>query len=153
MSFQCVEAANGQYLPADGRSLCCKTTTLYSFASVFGEAKISPRLVPNPPLSAIEYVRRYFLFLLFFVLDINAAAVKQKTCFRTSRSLWTFTHPPKSTHRKLELEIILCWHHTNSTSRHIWKKSNCSQTLVMAHLCMLYFLVNLLNMFGVFMRA
>ncbi|CCD68218.1 uncharacterized protein CELE_F38B6.2 [Caenorhabditis elegans] len=54
--YKCVEAANGQYLPADGRSLCCKTTTLYSFASVFGEAKISPRLVPNPPLSAIEYV-------------------------------------------------------------------------------------------------
>ncbi|CAI2357300.1 unnamed protein product [Caenorhabditis sp. 36 PRJEB53466] len=54
--YKCVEASNGHQLPADGRSLCCKTTTLYSFASVFGEAKISPRIVPNPPLSAIEYV-------------------------------------------------------------------------------------------------
>ncbi|CAI5453865.1 unnamed protein product [Caenorhabditis angaria] len=54
--YKCVEAANGAQLPPDGRSLCCKTTTLYSFASVFGEAKITPRIVPNPPLSAIEFV-------------------------------------------------------------------------------------------------
>ncbi|CAB3400261.1 unnamed protein product [Caenorhabditis bovis] len=54
--YKCVEAANGHLLPPDGRSLCCKTSTLYSFASVFGEAKITPRIVPNPPLSAIEYV-------------------------------------------------------------------------------------------------
>ncbi|CAD6185327.1 unnamed protein product [Caenorhabditis auriculariae] len=54
--YKCVEASNGHLLPPDGRSLCCKTSTLYSFASVFGEAKISPRIVPNPPLTAIEYV-------------------------------------------------------------------------------------------------
>ncbi|PAV77861.1 hypothetical protein WR25_19988 [Diploscapter pachys] len=54
--YKCVEAVNGHLLPPDGRSLCCKTSTLYSFASVFQEAKISPRIVPNPPLSAIEYV-------------------------------------------------------------------------------------------------
>ncbi|XGW32796.1 hypothetical protein V3C99_017368 [Haemonchus contortus] len=56
-SYTCVEAANGHLLPRDARSLCCKTSTLYSFASVFGEVKLSPRIVPNPPLSAIEYVR------------------------------------------------------------------------------------------------
>ncbi|CAI4224936.1 unnamed protein product [Auanema sp. JU1783] len=54
--FKCVEAANGHLLPADSRSLCCKTSTLYSFASVFSEAKLSPRIVPNPPMAAIEYV-------------------------------------------------------------------------------------------------
>ncbi|EPB80862.1 hypothetical protein ANCCEY_00064 [Ancylostoma ceylanicum] len=55
--YTCVEAANGHLLPRDARSLCCKTSTLYSFASVFREVKLSPRIVPNPPLSAVEYVR------------------------------------------------------------------------------------------------
>ncbi|CAJ0610163.1 unnamed protein product [Cylicocyclus nassatus] len=55
--YTCVEAANGHLLPREGRSLCCKTSTLYSFASVFQEVKLSPRIVPSPPLSAVEYVR------------------------------------------------------------------------------------------------
>ncbi|VDL70466.1 unnamed protein product [Nippostrongylus brasiliensis] len=57
IGYTCVEAVNGHLLPKDARSLCCKTSTLYSFASVFGDVKLSPKIVPNPPLAAIEYVR------------------------------------------------------------------------------------------------
>ncbi|CAJ0584656.1 unnamed protein product, partial [Mesorhabditis spiculigera] len=55
-NYKCVEAANGHLLPHDGRSLCCKTSTLYSFASVFAEAQLTPRIVPAPPVAAIEHV-------------------------------------------------------------------------------------------------
>uniref|UniRef100_A0AC35U240 CUB domain-containing protein n=1 Tax=Rhabditophanes sp. KR3021 TaxID=114890 RepID=A0AC35U240_9BILA len=54
--FTCVEAGNGHLLPPESRSLCCKTTTLYSFAKVFLELGLSPRLIPNPPIHAIDYV-------------------------------------------------------------------------------------------------
>uniref|UniRef100_A0A0N5ADM5 IgGFc-binding protein-like n=1 Tax=Syphacia muris TaxID=451379 RepID=A0A0N5ADM5_9BILA len=54
--YTCVEAANGHLLPEDGRSLCCKTSTLYSFGKVFLEIGLSPRIVPSAPISAVDYV-------------------------------------------------------------------------------------------------
>lgn len=54
--YTCVEAENGHLLPPDSRSLCCKTSTLYSFGKVFIEAQLTPKIVPHAPLSAIQYV-------------------------------------------------------------------------------------------------
>uniref|UniRef100_A0A914QGE2 Uncharacterized protein n=1 Tax=Panagrolaimus davidi TaxID=227884 RepID=A0A914QGE2_9BILA len=53
--YTCVEAENGHLLQADSRSLCCKTSTLYSFGKVFIEAGLTPKIVPNAPLSGIQY--------------------------------------------------------------------------------------------------
>uniref|UniRef100_A0A914Z503 Uncharacterized protein n=1 Tax=Panagrolaimus superbus TaxID=310955 RepID=A0A914Z503_9BILA len=55
--YTCVEAENGHLLPSDSRSLCCKTSTLYSFGKVFIEAGLTPKIVPNAPLSGIQYVK------------------------------------------------------------------------------------------------
>ena len=54
--YTCVEAENGHMLPPDSRSLCCKTSTLYSFGKVFWEAQLTPRVVPHAPRSGIQYV-------------------------------------------------------------------------------------------------
>uniref|UniRef100_A0A7E4VBQ3 Uncharacterized protein n=1 Tax=Panagrellus redivivus TaxID=6233 RepID=A0A7E4VBQ3_PANRE len=53
--YTCVEAENGNLLPSESRSLCCKTSTLYSFGKVFVEAGLTPKIVPHPPLSGIQY--------------------------------------------------------------------------------------------------
>ncbi|KAE9555061.1 hypothetical protein FO519_001722 [Halicephalobus sp. NKZ332] len=53
--YTCVEAENGHILPPDSRSLCCKTSTLYSFGKVFWEAQLTPRIVPHAPLSGVQY--------------------------------------------------------------------------------------------------
>ena len=58
--FTCVEAENGNLLPPDSRSLCCKTSTLYSFAKVFIEAGLTPKILPNAPMSGIQYVREFW---------------------------------------------------------------------------------------------
>lgn len=63
--YTCVEAANGHLLPEDARSLCCKTTTLYSFGKGTSKKKVFKFF------NKLWYVHKFYKKKIFLITKNN----------------------------------------------------------------------------------
>uniref|UniRef100_A0A0N5BVI7 DUF4776 domain-containing protein n=1 Tax=Strongyloides papillosus TaxID=174720 RepID=A0A0N5BVI7_STREA len=114
--YTCVEAANGHLLPQDSRSLCCKTSTLYSFAKVFLEMSLSPRLIPYPPINAID----------FTTLNVHTSALDHAPEIRTGDH---FVLAPYRLQEPAYLKKVTLFHpQTNGSYLHVLMFDPNSQT-------------------------